>query len=336
MNITITGDIGSGKSTVAHKLAEVLNMNVVETGELYREYAKEKNRDVLSQNQSDDWSIDRIIDSKIETMGKNVDNTIFVSRLAWHFIPNAVHVYLAVNPVLAAKRIYESKSRVSESHTSWKETLRYNKERKELELKRYADMYGIEDPSGYNAADYIVIVGKNSVDDVVECLTKAIQHNRVGTYIDPKVILPTQAIRDFNANVLNRYIEIYGKTDLGVNAIINHYSSNYYCVDGHHRIVASIKNKAPFILVPTIETVNVRPTVCTVYDYEDIAGIRLDDEMYLHENALGRDEIIFKVLSTSSRPELTVDQISALLPKAEMSEDNLLEAINFAIKTLTS
>lgn len=29
MNVTITGDIGSGKSTVAHKLAEVLNMSVV-------------------------------------------------------------------------------------------------------------------------------------------------------------------------------------------------------------------------------------------------------------------------------------------------------------------
>ena len=336
MNITITGDIGSGKSTVATKLAELLNMQVVEAGAIYREYSNSIGKDVLMQNKSDDWSIDRMIDSKIETLGKTSNNTIFVSRLAWHFVPNAVKVYLAINPVLASKRIYESKSRVSESHASWEETLRYNKERKELELKRYKDMYNISDPSGYAEADFVVVVGKNSVDDVVECLAQAIQNNKIGTYIDPKIILPTQTIRDFNANVLNRYLEIYDKHTLGVNAIINHYNGNYYCVDGHHRIAASIKNGAPFILVPTIETVCTKPDIYTIYDYEDMVGISLDDEVYLHEHVnTNRREIILEVLSTSNAPKLTVEQIEALLPKADLDNEALADVINFTIKTLT-
>ena len=109
MNITITGDIGSGKSTIARIIAEQLNMNIIETGELYRKYSNEHGVDVLGQNKSNDWSIDKKIDNEIARLGKEVDNTIFVSRLAWYFVPNAVNIYLTVNPILAAKRVSMSK-----------------------------------------------------------------------------------------------------------------------------------------------------------------------------------------------------------------------------------
>ena len=101
MNITITGDLGSGKTTVSKLLAEKLGMEVVDTGMIYRKFAEDKGMDVLEQNNSDDWSIDRKIDSEVERLGKEKDNQIFVSRLAWHFIPNALKIYLTINPLLA-------------------------------------------------------------------------------------------------------------------------------------------------------------------------------------------------------------------------------------------
>ena len=42
MNITITGDIGAGKSTVAKRIANILKMNVVEAGDIYRKYSGTK------------------------------------------------------------------------------------------------------------------------------------------------------------------------------------------------------------------------------------------------------------------------------------------------------
>ena len=259
MNITITGDIGSGKSTVAKKLAESLNMKIVEAGELYREYSNKQGRDVLSQNKSDDWSIDKEIDSKIESIGKDSDNIIFVSRLAWHFVSNAIHIYLAINPVLAAKRVFDSKFRTSEKHSSWEETFKYNKERKELELKRYSQMYGIEDATGYNNSDIIVVVGKNNVDSVADCIINAIKTNDFGLYIDPNVLLPTQSFRDFNMNTLNDYISIYNKPNMGINAVVDFYNSNYYCKDGHHRVLAAIKNELKFIKIPQVEIAKTKP-----------------------------------------------------------------------------
>lgn len=58
MNITITGDIGAGKSTVAKCIASILKMDVVEAGDIYRKYSESKGLNVLEQNKTDDWSID--------------------------------------------------------------------------------------------------------------------------------------------------------------------------------------------------------------------------------------------------------------------------------------
>ena len=114
-NITITGDIGSGKSTVSKKLAEKLNMSIIDSGQLYREFASSKNISVLEQNNSDDRSIDIKIDNTIESIGKEQKGIIFVSRLAWYFVPDAIKIYLKVNPLLAAERIVKD-NRVGEKH----------------------------------------------------------------------------------------------------------------------------------------------------------------------------------------------------------------------------
>ena len=291
MNITITGDIGSGKSTVSKLLADLLNMRVVDSGTLYRKYSENKGMDVLQQNKSDDWSIDRMIDNKIAELGRNEDNIIFVSRLAWNFVPNAVKIYLVVNPVTAAKRIAADDSRTGESHRSWEETLVYNKERKELELKRYADMYGLKDPSGLSSADIVLVVGKNDVNTVANSLYEIIQKNAKGFYIDPKVMLPTQTIRDYDILTLNSYLSLLPKGVQYIKAIVNSYNGNYYIMDGHHRILAAIKLKVPYVCIPKpIEVVD-KPTLPNIYDYEDISGVSFYDEYFLHTSCSDADSV---------------------------------------------
>ena len=287
MNITITGDIGSGKSTVAHIIAEQLNMDVIETGELYRKYSNEHGVDVLGQNKSDDWSIDRKIDSEIARLGKEVDNTIFVSRLAWYFVPNAINIYLTVNPILAAKRVSINKERVSEKHSSYLETLKYNQERKSLELNRYKKMYNLYDPSGYLNADIIVAIGKNTIETVSSCIISAIKNKDYGIFIDPKTILPTQVFRDLNPDRIESYIaefkEQQGKIYYNEELSICYDGLNYYVTDGHHRLIATIKRNIKFVKVSRINNINFKLDTFTIYDYEDIAGISLADEVECYD-----------------------------------------------------
>jgi cytidylate kinase len=307
MNITITGDIGAGKSTIARIIAEQLNMNVIETGELYRKYSNEHGVDVLGQNKSDDWSIDRKIDSEIARLGKEVDNTIFVSRLAWYFVPNAINIYLTVNPVLAAKRVSMNKERVSEKHSGYKETLKYNQERKSLELDRYKKMYDLYDPSGYSHANIVVAIGKNTIEEVSSCIINAIKNNDYGVFIDPKTVLPTQVFRDLNYNTIKNYItefkyyqdKIYYSEGLS----ISYDGLNYYVTDGHHRLIAAIKRNIKFIKVSRVNNINFKLDTFTIYDYEDIAGISLLDEVECYNNiplSITKKSILDEAISSMS------------------------------------
>ncbi len=279
-NITITGDIGSGKSTVARKLAERLKMTLTDSGLLYRQFAAMRNMSVLEQNNSDDWSIDREIDSTIERLGKSSNNTIFVSRLAWHFVPDTIKIYLKVNPILAAERLI-SDSRVSEKHTDLHETIDYNKNRKNAELSRYKEMYGLEDPSGYSNAYIICNIGSNGIDNVVECLYNAITTRTFGYYVDPKCLLPTQGIRDFNMDKVDFYCNIL-KGSIGVDADLISYGDCVYINDGHHRVVASIKLNKNFIRTPLPQISSEVPCITAPYDYEDLIGFSLEKEYKLH------------------------------------------------------
>lgn len=279
-NITITGDIGSGKSTVARKLAERLKMTLTDSGLLYRQFAAMRNMSVLEQNNSDDWSIDREIDSTIERLGKSSNNTIFVSRLAWHFVPDTIKIYLKVNPILAAERLI-SDSRVSEKHTDLHETIDYNKNRKNAELSRYKEMYGLEDPSGYSNAYIICNIGSNGIDNVVECLYNAITTRTFGYYVDRKCLLPTQGIRDFNMDKVDFYCNIL-KGSIGVDADLISYGDCVYINDGHHRVVASIKLNKNFIRTPLPQISSEVPCITAPYDYEDLIGFSLEKEYKLH------------------------------------------------------
>ena len=283
-NITITGDLGSGKSTVAGLLAKRLDMDVVETGELYRKYAEQKKLDVLQQNASTDWSIDEKIDSTIKQMGEEKDGIIFVSRLAWYFVPDAIKVYLIINPILAAERIFNAKGRVGESHQSVEEVVEYNRKRKELELSRYSEMYGIADARGYDEADIVVVVGNNSPEDVASCIYAAIVNKEYGFYIDPRVLLPTQCIRDFNMNTLDDYRKSLKPALVSnVDADVRECMGTYAIADGHHRIAACILNGVNFVCVPRPRSTDIYITETYVYDYEDLVKIDLSYELCIYQ-----------------------------------------------------
>ncbi|MCX8473741.1 MAG: cytidylate kinase family protein [Sediminibacterium sp.] len=146
-HITITGDLGSGKSTVATIIAEKLQFHFFSTGELQRQLAAQKNLDTLSLNKlsESDRSIDQYIDNELKKINDATHPYVIDSRLAWHFIQFSFKVFLRVNIETGAERILSDSERVSEqTNVSLDDKILAIKERKQSENKRFFQIYGIK------------------------------------------------------------------------------------------------------------------------------------------------------------------------------------------------
>ena len=151
--ITLTGDLGSGKSTVSKILIEKLKYDYIYTGKIQREIAGRYQMSTLELNQYAEThpEIDEEIDATFKALNDSSD-LIVDSRLAWFFIPNSYKVYLTCDIAVAATRIANDRQRKSEQYVSQEEAVRNIIARKESENKRYMELYGADcsDLSNFN------------------------------------------------------------------------------------------------------------------------------------------------------------------------------------------
>src|SRR5579871_1247585 len=107
MRITLSGDLGSGKSTVGRRLAERLKLPHYSAGSLFREIGQISNLDALQTNLAaeDNVTIDEAVDNRTRELDRSGESFIIDSRMAWHFVTGAARVYLSASPETAARRI---------------------------------------------------------------------------------------------------------------------------------------------------------------------------------------------------------------------------------------
>jgi CMP/dCMP kinase len=148
MIITITGTIGSGKTTVGKIVAEKLKYEFYSMGHVFRDIATKKGItiDELQKIQETDKSIDNEVDDYQRNMGKTKDNFIIDSRLGWHFIPNSLKIYIKTEIGEAARRIFNDPRANEIKAANIEGLITQIKERYKSEKKRYATYYGV-DPS---------------------------------------------------------------------------------------------------------------------------------------------------------------------------------------------
>ena len=145
--IAISGDLGSGKSTVCKLLLEKLpGFRIFSMGEAWRRLAEERNMTILELNQySETHPLDEEMDQAMAKIGTQPENIIFDSRLAWHFVPHSFRVRLIVDPLVAAERIFHDNRRGdAEGYGSVEEALVKVNERYRSEQQRYLTKYGID------------------------------------------------------------------------------------------------------------------------------------------------------------------------------------------------
>lgn len=172
MRITISGMPGSGKSTVAKMLAERLGHDHFSTGDLMRRMAEERGvtLEELQEKAEEDSSIDRELDENNRRLGER-DDFVLDSRLGFHFIPEAVKIYLSVDKEVGAERILgDERPRERESKDVQDVAARIQ-ERIDSENERYNRYYGvyIHDPALYDIAiDTTDMAPEEVVDAIVE------------------------------------------------------------------------------------------------------------------------------------------------------------------------
>lgn len=141
--ISITGDLGSGKSEVGRILCRKMPFEKISTGTIQREIAARYGMTTLELNQYADThpEIDEEIDSVFKSMGDSPNAYLLDSRLAWFFIPQSFKVYLQVDVRIAAERIMNDSSRKSEVYANKEAAIADLKARKSSENERFMRIY---------------------------------------------------------------------------------------------------------------------------------------------------------------------------------------------------
>lgn len=110
MHITITGRLGSGKSTVAKIIVDKYGYTYYSTGSIMRELAAERGVSLLEYNRliENDPTEDKKIDDRTREVAiqRQNEKLVFDSRMAWFFAPDTFKVYVTVDPAVAAGRVH--------------------------------------------------------------------------------------------------------------------------------------------------------------------------------------------------------------------------------------
>lgn len=167
--ISITGDLGSGKSTVCSIIKEKYGYTVYSTGAIQRSLAEKYSMTTLQFNKYMEThpEIDEEIDTTLTQIGKQNDNIIFDSRMAWHFVPDSFKVYLSVEVDTAADRIMEAQRGNVETYANHEDAKAKILQRKASENHRYITKYGV-DCSNLNNYDIVVDATHATPEEVAD------------------------------------------------------------------------------------------------------------------------------------------------------------------------
>jgi cytidylate kinase len=141
--VTLGGNPGSGKSTLGKLLAAKLSVPFFSMGDIFRSYAAKQGISIeeLSRRAKDDPTIDHEVDKHQASLDEEYPRGFVVdSRLGYHFVPQAVKVFVRIDPHVAAARVFAVK-RAVEHWTSVEEGERSLASRQSLDRERYLELY---------------------------------------------------------------------------------------------------------------------------------------------------------------------------------------------------
>ncbi|HPY08698.1 MAG: (d)CMP kinase [Patescibacteria group bacterium] len=181
MIISFSGAQGSGKSTIAERLAKKLGWPRYYVGGLRREAAKKRGLTLSEYNKlgETDPETDLEVDKYQEKLGKEQDNFIIEGRTSWYFIPHSFKIYLDVEKEVGAKRIFGHLQQKNDRNEdvnlkSWEDVLASNEKRLESDRLRYQKYYQI-DVNDLKHYDFYLDTTKFNQDEVFAQVWEAVK-----------------------------------------------------------------------------------------------------------------------------------------------------------------
>ena len=309
-NISLTGVPGAGKSTIAKILAELEHMQIVSSGDIFRQYAREQNLSVFQLNKKINEEIEETgvssTDSYLDNRMMEYENKrdyIIDSRIGYHTVPSSFKVFLYCEPKAAAKRIFNAK-RDTENYSSIEECMNFMYTRMQLEQKRFKTLYGT-DP--YNLANYDLVIDTTGYEpnDIAAHIRSEYLNMHKG---EKKILLnvdnlyPTQVITDFNQSVIEDYMNDIAENHDRLTCSCYIYANRFFILDGHHRAVATRRAGTWYIQVNVEASRHLPLQRKSYYDFETLLGDGVlyneyPDEMENEPNILTCDELMVQVSS---------------------------------------
>ena len=233
INITIAGDLGSGKSTVANHLISNINYRIESAGLIFRRLAEQHGMTAKEFNQfiESNPKYDNMVDDTIKEMGAKEENIIFDSRLAWYFVPKSFKIYMYVDVDTATERIFNDTGRVSESYSDMATAKKEIIERRQSEVLRYKTFYNI-DINNFKNYDFIIDTSHATKDEVNEAVLSNFRAFEKGEAYDRILLSPKNldiTENDTENNVKASDIEIVKR------------DGRFYVLKGHDAVKAAVE-----------------------------------------------------------------------------------------------
>jgi cytidylate kinase len=265
MHITITGNLGSGKSTICKLLNEKYQFEVYSTGKVQRELARQMNMTTLELNQlmCSDKKYDKMIDDETARISReNRDkDIIFDSRLAWHFVEHSFKVFISVSLEEAAERVMNDQRGAEEKYSSLEEANMLLAERAATERKRYKDIYNLNymDFSNYNLVIDSTYCTPDKIAEIIIAeakeYDKKLLKETTKMYISPKRLLKEKDITKEDEQRLMPLTEEYRKLPYTIDTVVKviHSDEDYEVIEGLDQAKAAYLSMVPYVPIETLK-----------------------------------------------------------------------------------
>ena len=248
MRITIAGDIGSGKTTIARELARHVAVEVCSTGGIQRQLAAARGITTLELNRlaETDASIDDQIDTYLKMLPSG--DLVVESRMAWRFVPNSRKIFLYVLKQEAASRVLRA-NRDDERYRLLDDAVFHISERRKSEVKRFKKYYdaNIDDLRNYDRVIDTTFAASQSVADRI--LRPDLLQNTPGIWLNPKNLVPTRSAQGLDDRKVVELADSMSRTGFNEREPIAvvYVDHAFFVADGHARAGASIRLGLEFV-----------------------------------------------------------------------------------------
>ena len=170
--ITISGKPGSGKSSTADKVAELLSYTRHSSGDMVRQILAKKNMTLEEYNAQakTDHDLDAEVDEELRAL-RDQQDIVIDSRLGFYWIPESFKVYLDLELDLATARIFKDaisnsmRTSVGTSSSSLSAVSQQVRDRMQNEQTRFRSLYGV-DPFDKSHFDFIIDTSRQNPQSV--------------------------------------------------------------------------------------------------------------------------------------------------------------------------